>query len=143
MHPAYKIVAIVLLAFGVGFATRRGSICGLLAARQFAETGRTSRLAAFVTASLWALVLAVPLCWLTGNAAVLSPSFEVSAAAVLGGALYGLGTFINGGCGLELWRALLQVIYPFSQRSQVWRSALALAPCGLCLALALFPWTRR
>ena len=98
MHPALTIVPIALMAFGVGFATQRGSICGLLAARQFAETGRTSRLAAFVTASLWALVLAVPLCWLTGNAAVLSPSFEVSGAAILGGALYGLGTFINGGC---------------------------------------------
>ena len=98
MHPALNIVPIVLLAFGVGFATQRGSICGLLAARQFAETGRISRLAAFVTASLWALVLTVPLCWLTGNVAVLSPSFEVSAAAILGGALYGLGTFINGGC---------------------------------------------
>ena len=62
MHSALNIVPIVLLAFGVGFATQRGSICGLLAARQFAETGRTSRLAAFVTASLWALVLTVPLC---------------------------------------------------------------------------------
>jgi toxin CptA len=98
MHPALSFVVVALLAFGVGFATQRGSICGILAARQIAETGKATRLVAFVTAALWALVIVVPLSWLTKGSIFLSPSYEVSVAAFLGGALYGLGTFINGGC---------------------------------------------
>jgi hypothetical protein len=98
MQPLLHTLLIALLAFGAGFATQRGSICGILAARQVAETGRVSRLVAFVTASLWALVIVLPLSWLTKNSIVLGPSFYVSTASFLGGALYGLGTFINGGC---------------------------------------------
>ena len=98
MHAAPYLLLIALLAFGVGFATQRGSICSILAARQIAETGRATRLVAFVTASLWALVIVVPLSWFSRNSIFLSPSYDVSVAAFLGGALYGLGTFINGGC---------------------------------------------
>jgi uncharacterized membrane protein YedE/YeeE len=98
MHAALSISMISLLAFGVGFATQRGSVCGLLAARQIVETGRATRLLAFVTASLWALVIVVPLSWVTRGSFVLSPSYDAAAIAVIGGALYGLGTSLNGAC---------------------------------------------
>ncbi len=98
MRPALHFLTMALLAIGVGFATQRGSICGILAARQIAETGKATRLVAFVTASLWALVVVVPLSWFSRDSVFLSPSYDVSVAAFLGGALYGLGTFINGGC---------------------------------------------
>jgi uncharacterized protein len=105
MHAALSILMISLLAFGVGFATQRGSVCGLLAARQIVETGRATRLIAFVTASLWALVIVVPLSWVTRGSFVLSPSYDAAAVAVLGGALYGLGTSLNGACMFgTLWR---------------------------------------
>ena len=97
----YLVVAI--LAFGFGFATQRGSVCGVLAARQIVETGRASRLVAFVTASLWALVVIVPLAWLAPGRFILGSftlgTSQVGAAlALAGGALYGLGTIINGAC---------------------------------------------
>jgi uncharacterized protein len=98
MHTALFGLVIALLAFGVGFATQRGSICSILAARQIAETGKATRLVAFVTATLWALVIVVPLSWVNNDSFFLSPSYDISFAALLGGALYGLGTFINGGC---------------------------------------------
>lgn len=98
MAPALADVAVAVLAFGVGFASQRGSVCGVLAARQIVETGRISRLLAFVTASLWALVVAVPLAWLVPGRFALSSSYEGIGLAVLGGALYGLGTVINGAC---------------------------------------------
>ena len=98
MHAALSILMISLLAFGVGFATQRGSVCGLLAARQIVETGRATRLLAFVTASLWALVIVVPLSWVARGSFVLSPSYDAAAVAVIGGALYGLGTSLNGAC---------------------------------------------
>ena len=37
--------------------------------------------------------------WLTAGAIGLSPTYEDLGLAVSGGALYGLGTFINGACG--------------------------------------------
>jgi toxin CptA len=98
MLPALYVLIIALLAFGVGFATQRGSVCSILAARQVAETGRATRLVAFITATLWALVIVVPLSWFSKGSVFLSPSYDISVAAFLGGALYGLGTFINGGC---------------------------------------------
>ena len=96
--PLLPLAALALLAFGVGFATQRGSVCGVLAARQIVETRKTSRLVAFVLASLWALVVVVPLAWLIGDRLVLSPSYEGISLALAGGALYGLGTVINGAC---------------------------------------------
>ena len=98
MGPALTDFAVAALAFGVGFASQRGSVCGVLAARQIVETGRFSRLLAFVTASLWALVVAVPLAWIAPGRFALSSSYEGIGLAVLGGALYGLGTVINGAC---------------------------------------------
>src|SRR4029079_13868390 len=108
MHAALSISMISLLAFGVGFATQRGSVCGLLAARQIIETGRATRLLAFVTASLWALVIVVSLRWVTRGSCVLrgvtrvslllSPSYGESAIAVIGWSLYGLCTSLNGAC---------------------------------------------
>ena len=53
---------------------------------------------AFVTASLWALVVTVPLVWLMPAHFLLGTSRDGIAVAVLGGALYGLGTVMNGAC---------------------------------------------
>jgi len=98
MQPVLLASLVGILAFVVGFATQRGSICSVLAARQIVETGKASRLVAFVTASLWALALAVPLHWIAASSFMLSPSYAATAVTVLGGALYGLGTIVNGGC---------------------------------------------
>ena len=60
MSSAFAVLIIRPLAFGVGFATQRGNVCSVLAARQIAETGKATRLVAFLTSSLWALVIVVP-----------------------------------------------------------------------------------
>jgi uncharacterized membrane protein YedE/YeeE len=97
-EASLHVLLVAVLAFAVGFATQRGSICGILAARQIAETGKATRLVAFVTATLWALVIVVPLGWFNRDSFFLGPSYDLSLAAILGGTLYGIGTFINGGC---------------------------------------------
>lgn len=94
--PMFALV--LLLAFAFGFVAQRGSVCGVLAARQIVETGQTSRLRAFVTAALWACAVAVPLAWLSPGRFALAPSFGGLALAAGGGALYGLGTIVNGAC---------------------------------------------
>lgn len=98
MQSALSLLMISLLAFGFGYATQRGNVCGWLAARQIVETGKASRLVAFGMAALWALAIVVPLSWLTRGSFVLSPSHDAITAAGIGGALFGLGTAINGGC---------------------------------------------
>ena len=99
MSSAFAVLIIMPLAFGVGFAKQRRNVCSVLAARQIAETSKATRLVAFLTSSLLALVVVVPLGWLTAGATGLSPTYEDLGLAVSGGALYGLGTFINGACG--------------------------------------------
>ena len=91
-------IVVAVLAFAFGFAAQRGSVCGVLAARQIVETGRYSRLKAFISASICALAVAVPLAWIFPDHFILSQSFSGVTIAMLGGGVYGLGTVINGAC---------------------------------------------
>lgn len=98
MNSLLLPAAIAVLAFAVGFASQRGSVCGVLAARQIVETGRFSRLVAFVTASFWAMAVALPLAWLLPGTFSMAPTHPGLLPALAGGALYGLGTVVNGAC---------------------------------------------
>ena len=92
------VIAVVVFAFVFGFVVQRGSICGVLAARQIVETGGTSRVRAFITASLWAFAVVIPLAWIAPDSFALTPSYGGAGVALAGGALYGLGTIVNGAC---------------------------------------------
>jgi sulfur transporter len=98
MNPLLLYPLVAGCAFGVGFASQRGSVCGVLAARQIVETGRATRLVAFITASFWALVAVIPFSWWAPDLFALSVSYDGLGAPLIGGALYGLGTMINGAC---------------------------------------------
>lgn len=98
MTSGPALILLALLAFAFGFVAQRGSVCGVLAARQMVETGGTSRVRAFITASLWAFAVAVPLAWLAPDRFKLAPSYGSIGLALAGGALYGLGTVVNGAC---------------------------------------------
>lgn len=86
------------LAFSVGFAIRRGSICAVAAADQWVMHGRTTRIRAFLTAACWAGAVILPAAWALPNWAVLSPGYPISALALVGGAVFGIGAYINGAC---------------------------------------------
>lgn len=86
------------LAFMVGFALRRGSVCMVEGTRQAVVLGRTLRLRAFIVAAGAAGCIILPLAWLLPGLGMLAPSFPVSGMAVFGGVLFGLGARINGGC---------------------------------------------
>ena len=92
------IFLIALTAIGLmGFATQRGGTCTVAAVEEIFVERRFGRLAALVEASLWVgggLVLL--------NVAGLLPGMPVGYAAgattVVGGALLGIGAFVNRTC---------------------------------------------
>jgi uncharacterized membrane protein YedE/YeeE len=86
------------LAFVAGFACRRGSICAVLAARELVVDGRAQRLTSFFRGSLAAALVTIPLAWTFPGAVELAPNFQVTWWVLLGGAVFGVGALINGGC---------------------------------------------
>lgn len=86
------------LAFIVGFALRRGSVCMVEGTRQAVVLGRTLRLRAFVVAAGSAGCVVLPLSWAFPTQGMLAPGFPITMATLAGGALFGLGARLNGGC---------------------------------------------
>ncbi|QPC98845.1 YeeE/YedE thiosulfate transporter family protein [Qipengyuania soli] len=86
------------LAFIVGFALRRGSVCMVEGTRQAVILGRTLRLRAFVVAAGAAGCVVLPLSWAFPTQGMLASGFPITLATLVGGALFGLGARINGGC---------------------------------------------
>lgn len=93
---AILLVVLILVAV-IGFATQRGNVCSVLAARQIAETGATSRLRSFILASLWSLAVVAILAWSTG-AVTPARTFSLDGLAMAGAVTYGIGTMLNGAC---------------------------------------------
>lgn len=91
-------IMMISLAFSVGFATRRASICAVTAARQSATGRRHSRMIAFLTAACWSGVVLMSATSLAPELAPLSPGYPVTLTVIAGGALFGLGAYINGAC---------------------------------------------
>jgi uncharacterized membrane protein YedE/YeeE len=92
-----SFVAALLCAGVMGFAIQRGGTCTVAAIDEVIDKRRIRRLTAMAEASLWVaggLVLASSL-----HALGMAPAgFAVSRWTVVGGALLGLGAFVNGAC---------------------------------------------
>jgi len=86
------------LAFIVGFALRRGSVCMVEGAKQAVVNRRGLRLRAYAVAAAAAGFVVLPLSWVLPGTGMLAPDFPPTWTIVLGGALFGLGARINGGC---------------------------------------------
>ena len=97
MPTAIAGVFVLLFVAVIGFATQRGSICSVLAARQWVETGGTSRMRSFLLAALWSMATVTPIAWATGWLAP-APIFGLDKFAVAGAVAYGIGTMLNGAC---------------------------------------------
>jgi hypothetical protein len=90
-------IASALLAGVMGFAIQRGATCTVAAVNEVVEKRQFRRLLAMVEASVWVaggLLIAQSL-HLLGN---MPAGYPVTSFTVLGGALLGLGAFVNGAC---------------------------------------------
>lgn len=90
-------VAAALCAAVMGIAIQRGGTCTVAAVEEIIDQHRFKRLSAMAEASLWVaggLVLAQSLNLLGKTPA----GYAVTQWTVFGGALLGLGAYVNGGC---------------------------------------------
>jgi toxin CptA len=89
----------MLCAAVMGFAIQRGSTCSVAAMEEAVLERKFSRLLALLEAAAWVagLLLAAHVAWGVDQA----PSdYHVSWLTAVGGILFGLGAFLNGGCAI-------------------------------------------
>ncbi len=93
----FTLLLSMLCGVGFGYAAQRGSICAVRSVAELIDKGSGRQLAAAARCSLWVVAVAVPLVWLD-PAAHLAPRHAASLAALLGGAVFGVGAALNGSC---------------------------------------------
>lgn len=91
-------IFILLCAFLVGMAISASSTCAVAASREILFERRPDMLLGFMIAMGVAGIVTLPLHWLIGPAAHVSPVVPVSSSLLLGAALIGLGAVVNDAC---------------------------------------------
>jgi len=97
MLATLGFAAAALCAAVMGYAIQRGATCMVIAVNEVFERRSARRLAAMLEASLWVaggLLVARAL----GAPDTMPAGFAASGWTLLGGALLGLGAFVNGAC---------------------------------------------
>jgi uncharacterized membrane protein YedE/YeeE len=88
----------IVLAFVLGFAAHRASVCAVRAVAEF-QHARTGFMAASIGKSmLWVILVTLPFFWLTAPSGPYLGGWALTGTAVLGGFLFGAGAGINGAC---------------------------------------------
>lgn len=100
------IVICILFAVLLGFTTHRASICTVRAVAEVMSSRTMFMLASIGKSALWVIALALPVLWLMPARAGFT-GWELSAAALAGGLLFGFGAAINGGCAYSTMSRLM------------------------------------
>lgn len=90
----------LLLAAVIGFATHRASLCTVRAMAELLATRRAHILASFFKASLWAIVVSLPLAWLAPGSPLVA-MHPLTTATLFAGFVFGAGAALNGGCSFS------------------------------------------
>ncbi len=133
-----QLAIALLLAALMGVAIQRGGTCTVAAMEEIVLKRRATQLLAMVFASLWVAGL-IALAGFAGFGMASPPGYALGMGAVFGGALLGLGAWINGACafgtvarvGSGQWAWLAT---PFGFFAGVWLAAhsrLIVAPMPL------------
>jgi len=91
------VLAAVLCAGVMGFAIQRGATCTVAAVEELLARRRANRLLAMSEASLW-VTGGLALASIAGALPAMPTAYPVDAWTFIGGALLGLGAWINGAC---------------------------------------------
>ncbi|HET7714484.1 MAG TPA: YeeE/YedE thiosulfate transporter family protein [Bauldia sp.] len=92
------LAAAIVLAFVLGFAAHRASVCAVRAVAEFQHAGTAFMAASIGKSMLWVLLVTLPFFLLTMPSGPYLGGWALTATAVAGGFLFGIGAGINGAC---------------------------------------------
>ena len=96
MESAPFVIALAAIGL-MGFANQRGGTCTVGAIEEIVAERRYSRLLALLEASLW-VAAGLALFAAMGHRPVMPTSYAAGIATIVGGALFGIGAFVNRAC---------------------------------------------
>lgn len=97
----------LVLAVVLGFAAHRASVCTVRAVAEAMHAKTAFMFASIGKSVLWILVFTLPIFWLVPSTAAGLAGWQLNAAAVLGGFLFGLGAGLNGACAYSTMARLV------------------------------------
>jgi len=108
MHAqAFALVICCLFAALLGFAAHRASICTVRAVAEVISARTGFMLASIGKSALWVVALTIPFLWLMPAAATPIGGWQLTATALAGGLVFGIGAAINGGCAYSTMTRLM------------------------------------
>ena len=117
----------LVLAMILGFAAHRASICTVRAVAETMHSGTAFMFASIGKSILWILAVTLPVYWLFPNLIEGLVGWQLSATALAGGFLFGLGAGVNGACAYSTMARLVDG-----------EAAMLIAIAGFALGVGLF-----
>ena len=91
----------VPLAVLLGFAVHRAGLCTVRTVAEILSTSKAYMMAAMLKMVVWVMAVSVPIFLFLPDTAALNQSYAITAAAIIGGFLFGVGAAVNGGCAFS------------------------------------------
>jgi uncharacterized membrane protein YedE/YeeE len=107
LAQAIPLLICGLFAALLGFAAHRASICTVRAVAEVISARTAFMLASIGKSALWVVALTIPFLWLVPAAASGIGGWPLTASALAGGFLFGLGAALNGGCAYSTMTRLM------------------------------------
>ncbi len=95
------MILAAMLAGLIGFAAHRASFCTVAAVKELLTTRRALMLASFAKIALWVVGITLLLASVLPADFLQISGWKLSLATLAGGALFGIGATINGGCAFS------------------------------------------
>src|SRR3954453_6410571 len=92
------LIACSVLAAVLGFAAHRASVCTVRAVAELTSARTGHMFFSIIKSSLWVMAVILPFLWLMPSAASKVTGWTLTAVALAGGFVFGLGAGINGAC---------------------------------------------
>jgi MFS family permease len=113
--PSVIFAATISLLFLIGYSSQRSGVCSVRAVREVFERRRVHRFAGFALAAACAMLVMALADHLGARPFALIMGTRPDLLAVVGGTLFGLGSWLSGQCAIGTLAALAS--------GQLWRSA--------------------
>lgn len=92
------LIASCVLAFILGFAVHRASVCTVRAVAEITHSGTGYMLASIAKSAMWVFAITIPVFLLMPQTVASAGGWQLTFSALLGGLLFGAGAGLNGAC---------------------------------------------